>query len=49
MLNFALKGGQTITITSVACALILGIVTNLMLSKKKKTEGEEDEPQQVIK
>ena len=35
VLNFALKGGQTITITSVACALILGIVTNLMLSKKK--------------
>jgi uracil permease len=48
-LDFALEGGQTIKITSVACALILGIITNLMLSKKKKTEGEEDEPQQVIK
>ena len=47
--NFALKGGQSITITSVACALILGIITNLMLSKKKKAEGEEDEPQQLIK
>ncbi|MBR6007422.1 MAG: uracil-xanthine permease, partial [Clostridia bacterium] len=46
VLNFALKGGQTITITSVACALILGIVTNLMLSKKK---GDKDEPQQLIK
>ncbi|MBR5948968.1 MAG: uracil-xanthine permease [Clostridia bacterium] len=48
-LNFALKDGQTITVTSIACALILGIITNLILSPKKKKEGEEDEPQQVIK
>ena len=27
-----------ITITSIACALILGILTNLMLSKKSKAE-----------
>ncbi|MBO4562798.1 MAG: uracil-xanthine permease [Clostridia bacterium] len=46
-LNFALKGGQTITVTEIACALILGIITNLMLSGKKETE--EDEPQQLIK
>ena len=48
-LNFALKDGQTITVTSIACALILGIITNLILSPKKKKPGEEDEPQQVIK
>ena len=47
-LNFALKGGQVITITEVACALILGIITNLILSGKKEKPGEE-EPQQVIK
>ncbi len=29
-----------VTITSIACALILGIVTNLILSKKKDEEGE---------
>lgn len=28
----------TITVTTVACALILGILTNVMLSKKKKAE-----------
>ncbi|MBR3381934.1 MAG: uracil-xanthine permease [Clostridia bacterium] len=47
-LNFTLKGGQTITVTEVACALILGIITNLMLSGKKERPGEE-EPQQLIK
>ncbi|MCR5809761.1 MAG: uracil-xanthine permease [Clostridiales bacterium] len=47
-LNFALKGGQTITVTEVACALILGIITNLVLSGKKEVPGEE-EPQQIIK
>ncbi|MBQ1892965.1 MAG: uracil-xanthine permease [Clostridia bacterium] len=47
-LNFNLKGGQVITVTSVACALILGIVTNLMLAKKKEIPGHE-EPQQLIK
>ena len=46
-LNFVLKSGQTITITEVACALILGIITNLVLSGKKK--GDKDEPQQIIK
>ena len=46
-LDFAL-GGQTITITKVACALILGIITNLILSGKKEQPGHE-EPQQVIK
>lgn len=49
VLEFALPGGQAITITSVACALILGIVTNLILSGKKKASGEPDEPQQLIK
>ncbi|MBO4383846.1 MAG: uracil-xanthine permease [Clostridia bacterium] len=47
-LDFVLKNGQTITITEVACALILGIITNLILSGKKKEEGK-DEPQQIIK
>ena len=47
-LEFALKDGQSIKITTVACALILGIITNLMLSKKK-TDPEHDEPQQLIK
>ena len=47
-LNFALKGGQTITVTEIACALILGIITNLILSGKKENP-DEDEPQQVIK
>jgi uracil permease len=46
-LDFTLKGGQTIRLTTVACALILGIITNLVLSGKKETG--EDEPQQVIK
>ncbi|MBQ5488130.1 MAG: uracil-xanthine permease [Clostridia bacterium] len=48
-LSFPLKDGQAITITSIACALILGIITNIILSRKKKDEGAEDEPQQVIK
>ena len=47
-LEFALKNGQSIKLTTVACALILGIVTNLMLSGKKEVPGEE-EPQQLIK
>ena len=47
-LNFVLKGGQTITVTEIACALILGIITNLMLSGKKE-DPEHDEPQQLIK
>ena len=34
-----------VTITSIACALILGILTNTMLAK----ESDEDRPQQVIK
>ena len=45
--QFTLAGGQVVTITTAACALILGVVTNLMLSGKKK-DGE-DEPQQMIK
>ena len=48
-LNFALKDGQSITVTSIACALILGIITNTILSPKKKKANEENEPQQVIK
>jgi len=48
-LDFALKDGQTITVTAIACALILGIITNTILSPKKKKDGEEHEPQQVIK
>ena len=47
-LNFVLKGGQTITVTEIACALILGIITNLMLSGKKP-DPEHEEPQQLIK
>ncbi len=47
-LEFALKNGQSIKLTTVACALILGIITNLMLSGKKEQPGKE-EPQQVIK
>jgi len=27
-----------VTLTAIACALILGILTNIMLSKKKKAE-----------
>ncbi len=46
-LSFVTGGGQTITVTEVACALILGIITNLMLSGKKHEDS--DEPQQVIK
>ncbi|MBR0136049.1 MAG: uracil-xanthine permease, partial [Clostridia bacterium] len=47
-LEFALKNGQSIKLTTVACALILGIITNLMLSGKKEEPGHE-EPQQIIK
>ena len=37
-LTFALGGGHTITITSIACALILGILTNVMLGGKTKAD-----------
>ena len=39
----------TITITTVACALILGIVTNLIVRKGATPAGEEPKPQQLIK
>jgi uracil permease len=45
--GMTLKIGQ-VTLTEIACALILGIITNLMLSGKKEQPGKE-EPQQVIK
>ena len=33
------KDGEDITITTIACALVLGIVTNILLNKiKKKAE-----------
>ena len=38
-----------ITITTVACALILGIVTNLIVRKGATPAGEEPKPQQLIK
>ena len=47
-LSFATSMG-TITITTVACALILGIVTNLIVRKGAAAEGEEPKPQQLIK
>ncbi len=47
-LSFATKMG-TITITTVACALILGIVTNLIVRKGATPAGEEPQPQQLIK
>lgn len=47
-LSFATKMGD-ITITTVACALILGIVTNLIVRKGATPEGEEPKPQQLIK
>ena len=31
-----------VVITSIACALILGILTNILLNKFKKKEGEEE-------
>lgn len=34
--SFAVGGGQSITITEVACALILGILTNVLLGRKKQ-------------
>ena len=34
-LNFAIGDGKSITITSIATALILGIITNLIVSKRK--------------
>ena len=43
--GLALTFGK-ITITSIACALILGILTNLMLSKKKAKEEENKEDKQ---
>lgn len=36
-LNFSVGDGQ-ITITSIACALILGILTNILLGRKKKDQ-----------
>ena len=39
--GLALTFGQ-VTITSIACALILGIITNVMLGGKKKEDKEED-------
>lgn len=36
--TFSLGGGHSITITSIACALILGILTNVMLGRKKKDQ-----------
>ena len=47
-LTFATKMGN-ITITTVACALILGIVTNLIVRKGATPAGEEPKPQQLIK
>lgn len=38
-----------VTITSVACALILGILVNTVVRRKQHPEGKEHEPQQVIK
>ena len=38
-----------VTITSVACALILGILVNVVVRRKDHPEGQEHEPQQVIK
>lgn len=38
-----------VTITSVACALILGILVNVVVRQKDHPEGQEHEPQQVIK
>ncbi len=46
--SFAVGSGS-ITLTTVACALILGIVTNLMVRKGATPEGEEPKPQQLIK
>lgn len=43
--GMALNFGS-VTITEVACALILGILTNVMLSKEDTTE---EKPQQIIK
>ncbi len=37
-LSFAVGEDKTITITTIACALILGILTNVMLGRKKKEE-----------
>ena len=38
-----------VTITYVACALILGILVNVVVRRKDHPEGQEHEPQQVIK
>ncbi len=42
--GLAISFGQ-VTITEVACALILGILTNVMLSGKRKEEAAEDKPE----
>lgn len=36
--TFSLGGDHAITITSIACALILGILTNVLLGRKKKDQ-----------
>ena len=47
-LNIA-TGLGNITITTAACSLILGIVTNLIVRKGATPEGQEPKPQQLIK
>ena len=42
-------GSGSISLTTVACALILGIVTNLIVRKGATPTGEEPKPQQLIK
>ncbi|MBQ7125236.1 MAG: uracil-xanthine permease, partial [Clostridia bacterium] len=37
-MSMAIGGASKVYITSIACALILGILTNLLLSKKKSEE-----------
>ena len=39
---FGTSGGQFITLTEVACALILGILVNFVCSFRKKNEGSEE-------
>ena len=49
-LFFDFKVGEgTLTLTKIACALILGIVTNLIVRKGATPAGEEPKPQQLIK
>ena len=46
VLDFTLKSGKTITLTSIACALILGIITNLILARE---DDGGDEPPVLMK